>query len=277
MLSVAKAVMTAIVNPGHLRLLQHEKNQYKQKKIALLKMSAKNKLHLCANQQQGTSMKQLKLQTQGWGGIREGAGRKHKKNAGISHLARPVIQSRYPLHVTVKLSKGLPSLRTKSLFKMFRQALREARGWGLKTVEFAVLSNHIHLLVEASNNEILAQSMKSLNVRIAKNFNRITGHKGSVFHDRYDLHVLKTPTEVRNALIYIFENAAKHLKKKELFDWYSSYCVFNRVKELFRDYHKHIITIPDIPASWITELQQTLSPAASWLATNGWCKAKIYA
>ena len=41
------------------------------------------------------------------------------------------------------------------------------------------------------------------------------GRKDAVMSDRFDLKILKTPTQVRNALIYTFINAAKHFKKKK--------------------------------------------------------------
>jgi hypothetical protein len=40
--------------------------------------------------------------------------------------------------------------------------------------------------------------------------NRIFGRSGPVLTDRYHLHVLRTPREVRNALAYVLSNARKH-------------------------------------------------------------------
>ena len=39
------------------------------------------------------------------------------------------------------------------------------------------------------------------------------GRSGTVFGDRYHDHVLKTPTEVRNAILYVLNNARRHASK----------------------------------------------------------------
>jgi hypothetical protein len=56
----------------------------------------------------------------------------------------------------------------------------------------------------------LSKGMQGLKVRIAKAVNNLLGRAGTFFKDRYHAHVLKTPTEVRNALNYIRNNIKKH-------------------------------------------------------------------
>jgi hypothetical protein len=41
--------------------------------------------------------------------------------------------------------------------------------------------------------------------------NRVFGRRGSVLADRFHLHVLRTPREVRHALSYVLMNARRHL------------------------------------------------------------------
>ena len=58
--------------------------------------------------------KQIDLFTnRGHGGKRINAGRPRKDRSVQLHVARPEFSARHPLHVDVKLVKGLPSLRTK--------------------------------------------------------------------------------------------------------------------------------------------------------------------
>src|SRR5262245_20700087 len=46
------------------------------------------------------------------GGVRRGAGRKPKgAKALVSHATRPALAARFPVLVTLKLARGLPSLR----------------------------------------------------------------------------------------------------------------------------------------------------------------------
>jgi len=52
--------------------------------------------------------------------------------------------------------------------------------------------------------------MKAIGSRIARAANRVFRRSGPVLADRYHLHVLRTPSEVRNALAYVLLNAPKH-------------------------------------------------------------------
>ena len=40
--------------------------------------------------------------------------------------------------------------------------------------------------------------------------NQMTVRRGALFRDRHHRHALKTPREVRNALVYVLFNARKH-------------------------------------------------------------------
>jgi hypothetical protein len=52
--------------------------------------------------------------------------------------------------------------------------------------------------------------MKAIGSRLAKAVNRVFGRSGPVLTDRYHLHVLRTPREVRNAIAYVLLNARRH-------------------------------------------------------------------
>jgi hypothetical protein len=56
----------------------------------------------------------------------------------------------------------------------------------------------------------LSRGMQGLKIRLAKALNRVWRRAGSVFSDRYHAHALKTPREVRNALLYVLNNFRKH-------------------------------------------------------------------
>jgi hypothetical protein len=102
-------------------------------------------------------------------------------------------------------------MRDRVLFRAVRDALgagKEAEGFRL--VHFSVQDTHIHLLVEAKGSECLARGMQGLAVRVAKALNRVLGRRGRVFADRYFSRILRTPTEVRHALLYVLQNARHH-------------------------------------------------------------------
>lgn len=146
------------------------------------------------------------------GGARKGAGRKPKGGAaGVSHAKRGQFPARCPVHVSMKVVRGLPSLRSRRVFRVVRDAiLMGAERFGMLICQFSVQSNHFHLLVEASGKESLSRGMQGLAIRMAKRIQRALGHQGSVFADRYFSRVLRTPLEVKRALAYVLENARKH-------------------------------------------------------------------
>ncbi len=160
-------------------------------------------------------MKQLalKLEKKGWGGKREGAGRPPKKvQTGVPHRARPEHKARFPLHVTLRVARGVPSLRDRLPFWAIRRAVASAqRAEAFRIVAFSVQRDHIHLLVEASDTPSLLSATKSLVVRMALAINHILGRRGQVFAERYHARALTTPREVRNAYAYIMNNFRKHL------------------------------------------------------------------
>lgn len=155
--------------------------------------------------------KQLELEFKQWGGARERSGRKRKgTRARVVHSKRE-LERGHPAHVTLRIAGGLKNLRCRSEFEVVREALAwGADRFGLHVVEFAVLSNHIHLICEADDATALARGMQGLCVRIARALNRLWRRVGPVFSDRYHVHELTSPSEVRRALEYVLHNAAHH-------------------------------------------------------------------
>ena len=160
----------------------------------------------------------------GWGGRREGAGRKRKdgqRGSGVPHLRRPPLAARNPVHVTLKVRREVWSLRSarsvralKHSFLALKQA--QAAAGALRVVHFAILSNHLHLIVEARDRVALSRGLQSLEIRMARALNASMERKGPVFADRFHAHILKTPTEVGRALRYVLGNAAIHAARAGL-------------------------------------------------------------
>jgi len=124
--------------------------------------------------------------------------------------------------VTLRAQRLLPSLRTDRLFGAVRGGLAAGSRGGLRILEFSVQSNHLHLIVEADDGRALSRGIQGLAIRLAKAVNRILGRRGRVWGDRYHVRALKTPSEVRNALIYVLQNWRKHLPGFRGFDPCSS-------------------------------------------------------
>jgi REP element-mobilizing transposase RayT len=128
----------------------------------------------------------------------------------VPHRRRPAVRNE-PLHVTVHLIEGLANLRHAPEHERIVAAIRKCQErFGCRVVEFSVLSNHIHLIVEAESAPGLARAMKGLLVRIARALNRLWGRRGSIFRERFHARVLKGWREVKNAVRYVLNNARKH-------------------------------------------------------------------
>jgi REP element-mobilizing transposase RayT len=158
-------------------------------------------------------MRQLQLaKTAGWGGRRAGAGRKRRGASRVSHRARPEFARRFPLHVTLRIRRDVPSLRTRACLAALRRAFHAGGGkFGIRLVHFAIMKDHVHLMLEAEGKESLSAGMHGLNIRIARGVNRATGRRrGHVLADHYHARILRTPTEVRRVRRYLAANAEKH-------------------------------------------------------------------
>jgi REP element-mobilizing transposase RayT len=152
------------------------------------------------------------LEHPGWGGPRNGAGRKPSKTRRVPHSQRPQHQQRHPVHVTLRIEKSLGQLRTKLKLRALKAALRGARARrkAFRVIHFSLMSTHVHLIVEAADKDELTNGMRALEIGIARRFNQIVGRTGPVLADRYHARPLKTPREVRAGLAYVLLNSRHH-------------------------------------------------------------------
>lgn len=149
-----------------------------------------------------------------WGGRRDGAGRKPNARPRDPHRLRAALESRFPCHVTLKVRSGLPSLRGMKLVRELERTFARAYARnGFRVAQYSIQSDHVHLIVEAADKQRLACGMKSIGARGARAVNRVFERRGPVLADRFHLHVLRTPREVRRALAYVLLNARRHLAK----------------------------------------------------------------
>jgi len=219
---------------------------------------------------------QLDLFTnRGRGGRRRGAGRPPCKDSLQRHQTRPEFKSTEPLHLNIKLIKGLPTLRAKNKFKLIKRAILKARVRGLRIIHFSIQSNHLHLLIESENKRELGRGMQSFCISLAKSLNGFLKRQGKVFMERYHLHILKTPTEVRNALRYIFMNFAKHTRTPHCFDAYSTLVCFpDKIKLGLARVNTYALFKNKFNRQKFQEYKEEmnllLAPAQSWFLNFGW-------
>jgi len=146
------------------------------------------------------------------------------------------------------------NLRSGRCFRVIERALRGAREqFGFRAVHFSVQGNHIHMVAEAPDARALGRGMKGLAGRIAKGLNRLMARSGAIFADRYHARLLRTPREVRNAIVYVLNNARKHFGLRHL-DPFSSAAWFDGWRE-------RVATSADPPL---------VARARTWLLGVGW-------
>jgi hypothetical protein len=132
----------------------------------------------------------------------------------VLHRERGPVPGYCPVHVTLRVRPGVPSLRTVAFVREFRRSLTGASERGnFRVAHYSLQGDHAHLIVEAQGKEALASGMKSIAARLARAVNRVCGRSGPVLDGRYHHRLLRTPREVRRALAYVLLNARRHLAK----------------------------------------------------------------
>jgi hypothetical protein len=146
---------------------------------------------------------------------RDRGGRPKGPNPLIRHRSRKPFLESQPSLITLKVVRGLPSLRKRRIVRTIEAAFRAAKERpDFRLVHYSIQRNHAHLIVEASDRAALGRAMKSLGTRFALAVNRALGRTGRVIADRYHQRILTGPRQVRNALAYVLMNARHHVAEQ---------------------------------------------------------------
>jgi REP element-mobilizing transposase RayT len=109
----------------------------------------------------------------------------------------------------------MPSLRSVRYVRALERSLAAACERGrFRVAHYSIQPDHVHLIVEATGKQALACGMKSIAARVARAANRVFARRGPVLADRYHVHILRTPSEVRRALAYVLLNVRRHRAKR---------------------------------------------------------------
>lgn len=160
--------------------------------------------------------RQVEFEFRTWGGPRAGAGPKStRERPALPHRTREEFQPYQPIHVTARVASHVWNLRSQRAFAVFHAAVDAVRGQSdLRVTHFSVQGNHFHLIVEAESKDALSHGVRTVFIRIARGLNRMMGRRGPVLEDRYHMHVLRTPAEVRNAIRYVEGNFESHAARR---------------------------------------------------------------
>ncbi|MBX3230997.1 MAG: hypothetical protein KIT84_36670 [Labilithrix sp.] len=194
----------------------------------------------------------------------------------LPHVARPEHVEGHPVHVSMKRVRLGPNLRAQRVHLAIVEQIARAVKRGIKVVHYSIQEDHLHLMVEGASKQDLARGLKLLFSRIAFAVNRVARRHGSLFRERHHRRALTTPTEVRNALVYILFNARKHALADGSYraaffrflddkssapwfeGWHASFAPYPRIVERGREH-------------WPGEAP--IHPPTTWLAAKGWQRA----
>jgi len=170
------------------------------------------------------------------GGARPGAGRPRGSRPVVLHQAREAIPAQFPVHVTFRVRKDVPSLRNPALLEEWKRSLADAndRG-GIRVVHYRFQDEHVHLIVEANGKDALGRGMKSIGARLARAVNRVFRRSGPVLDSRYQHRVLRTPREVRRALAFVVLGARRRRDAVTSARWFDGWREGTRGEEAADD------------------------------------------
>jgi REP element-mobilizing transposase RayT len=204
--------------------------------------------------------------------------------AGAPHKRRPELSKNHPVHVVLRVTSAIGSLRKRFMYSALREAtiavamreLNETENGAFRIVHISIQRDHVHLIVEADNKRALSRGMQSFQISAAKHLNRAFSEKcklterrrGSVFPDRFHQEIITTRKQARHTLSYVLNNWRKHREDRgELartwnVDPFSTGAVFGGWKALEGQ-----------PLMW--SLRETYKPLVvylpkTWLLYEGW-------
>ncbi|HTQ06654.1 MAG TPA: hypothetical protein VMI54_22515 [Polyangiaceae bacterium] len=139
--------------------------------------------------------------------------------------------------------------------------------------------DHVHLIVEAEDKRSLSSGVRSVMIRIALYVNQLLARRGPLWADRWHGRALASPSEVRNAIVYVLANFRKHARRaaRRGIDPFSSARWFAG----FREWHVESGVPPPFAerARWGLALRSAADLEAgeaadfaprTWLARVGW-------
>jgi len=87
------------------------------------------------------------------------------------------------------------------VFAAIRDAIADIPDTTFRVLHFSVQQDHFHAIVEADSHEGLTKGIRGLVIRMALAVKR-AARVGKLWGDRYHARALRTPREVRHAIVY---------------------------------------------------------------------------
>ena len=186
----------------------------------------------------------------------------------LPHTTRERHRGYQPVHVTARAVRSSPSLRSQSIFGALRAILARSSEKGFRLLHFSVQGNHLHFIAEADDGLAFARGVQRLLSRAAMAVNALARRSGKLWGDRHHREPLTTPSQVRNAYVYVLFNHRKH----ELASPAPSVSIFVTADDCsstswLEGWSPHA---PPPPQAFARAGPSIVSPPLTWLARRGW-------
>lgn len=113
--------------------------------------------------------------------------------------------------MTLRVVRAVGRLRKRKLWAALkRAAIQLGISDAFRIIHISIQGNHIHLLVEATDKDALADGMRRFEILVAKKINAALARIGKVFEFRYHRVDITTPRQMRGALAYVLNNWRRH-------------------------------------------------------------------
>jgi putative transposase len=84
--------------------------------------------------------------------------------------------------------------------EVFALVLEAKKRYGLCVLDYMVTSNHVHLLVEDTGGDLIAQSMQLIAGRTAQEYNQRKNRHGAFRENRYDASAIEANKHLHRCL-----------------------------------------------------------------------------
>jgi hypothetical protein len=123
--------------------------------------------------------------------------RNAEKARRVPHVRRPIHDGRDPVRITMRVQKGLPSLRQQRVQRLIVSVIAEQRGRKYKdefrVIHFTIQRTGVELVIEAESQRALDKGYAAIRagvsgfmIAVAKRLNMLLKRRGKVWADRYE-------------------------------------------------------------------------------------------
>jgi putative transposase len=113
-------------------------------------------------------------------------------------------------HVIAKINRGELIFQKDEIKKMFLLVMKRAKmKYKFGIMNFCIMNNHIHLIIEPKGNENLSRIMQWILSVFAVKYNQEHKIYGHIWYDRFKSSVIKDIKQYLKVYFYICENPIK--------------------------------------------------------------------